>query len=194
MPAQSAQVLAVACLCVLLNAGCDRGAELQILPNADSGTSNMDSVDSGTTQLSCVDVSHVDEQQRFELEVIGTGFDADEGRVIRVVATHGEPNYAVGEATIRDGEFDIDLPVALGDYTGLGLYVDRIRNEACDSADEVLWQFTTGPGSALGPAISMRNGRAVWEVTPNTLSIFEQAGPCNINGIFDLTVALPCAD
>jgi hypothetical protein len=40
----------------------------------------------------------------------------------------------------------------------------------------------------------MRNGHAVWEVTPNTLSIFEQAGPCNINGIFDLTVALPCAD
>lgn len=171
--------------------GCDREDEPARVGGDAHDSGNADA-ENGTTV--CVDVSHVSDLQRNDLEVIGTGFDADEGRMIRVVVTLREPNYGLGEAPIQDGAFNLYLPGVLGDYTGLAVHVDRVRNDACDPDEEILWQATTGPASALGPEITESNGHAVWEISPDTLRTFEQAGPCNLNGIFDLTVALPCAD
>jgi hypothetical protein len=141
----------------------------------------------------CVDASHVDAMQTHSLDVIGSGFDAYEGRMIRIVVTLGEPTYGIGEAPILGGSFEILLPSALGDYTGIGVYVDTVRDDACSPVDEILWQRTTGPASAFGPGfVQGPQGEIVWEVTPDTLMTFDQAGPCNINGIFDLSNRLPC--
>lgn len=184
----------IVCALALLTVGCDREGEHQLprVVGRDAGDSGT--AVAGNELTVCVDVSHVGDLQRSDLEVIGTGFDADEGHMIRVVATLGEPNYGLGEVLIQNGAFNLYLPGVLGDYTGLAVHVDRVRNDACDPDEEILWQITTGPASALGPEISESNGHAVWEVSPDTLRTFEQAGPCNLNGIFDLTVALPCAD
>ena len=130
----------------------------------------------------CVDVSQVDDRQRDDLRVIGTGFDAYEGQVIRIVVTHGEPTYGLGDAPIVGGSFDIGLPGVLGDYTGIAVYVDTVRDDACNPEEEILWQAVTGPAP----------GDTVWQVTPDSLMVFDQAGPCNLNGVFDLTASLPC--
>jgi len=144
--------------------------------------------------VACVDVSHVGELQRDDLHVVGAGFDADEGRVIRVVATIGEPGYGLGEAPIMVGAFDMTLPGVLSDYTEIGVHVDRVRNARCDPDSEALWQQVTGPLSALGPGYTRTApGEVLWEITPDTLHTFEQAGPCNINGNFDLTIARRCS-
>jgi hypothetical protein len=141
----------------------------------------------------CVDISHVDEMQTDSLDVIGSGFEAYEGQMIRIVATHGEPTYGLGEAPIREGSFELLLPGVLGDYTGLGIYVDTVRDDTCSPRDEILWQRTTGPASARGPDFSQGSrGETVWKVIPGSLRTFDQAGPCNINGIFDLAKPLPC--
>jgi hypothetical protein len=175
------QAVGVAWASALLAVGCGDDSGQQ------AGTLNV-----GTG--SCVDVSHVDEMQRDDLEVIGTGFEADEGHMIRIVVTHGEPTYGLGEAPIERGSFDIFLPGVLGDYTGIAVHIDSVRNNACDPDEEFIWQMTTGPASARGPAFSETGGRTVWEVTPDTLWVFEQVGPCSLNGIFDLTTTLPCTD
>jgi hypothetical protein len=142
----------------------------------------------------CVDVSHVAALQKEDLQVVGTGFDAYERELIRIVATPGEPTYGFGQAPIEGGAFEILLPGVLGDYTELGVHVDTVRDDACNPGDEPLWQRVTGPLSALGPEI-VRNDRgvAVWEVTPDRLRTFEPAGPCNINGNFDLTRPIRCS-
>jgi hypothetical protein len=136
----------------------------------------------GVATGDCVDVSHVDARQVDDLRVVGTGFEVDEGRMLRIVVTHGEPTYGLGETQVVAGAFELLLPGTLGDYTGIGIYVDRVRDSACNPGDELLWQKTTGPAT----------GDTRWEVSPDTLMVFEQAGPCNINGIFDLTRPLPC--
>lgn len=130
----------------------------------------------------CVDVSHVDERQKDDLRVIGTGFTADEGETVRIVATHGAPSYGLGQTVIHHGSFDVLLPGVLGDYTGIAVHIDRVRDSACNPDDEFIWQWTTGP--ALGDTVV--------EVSPDTLRTFDQVGPCSLNGIFDLTTALTC--
>jgi hypothetical protein len=141
-----------------------------------------------------VDVSHVSPLQKEDLEVTGGGFDAYEGSMIRVVATLGEPAYGLGEAPIEGGAFDIFLPGVLGDYTELAVHVDRVRDDACNPDGEFIWQQATGPMSAWGPGYSRTaSGGIVWPVTPESLRTFEQAGPCNINGNFDLTKPLSCS-
>jgi hypothetical protein len=160
----------------------------------DGGTGGVGGGEAGSSPtVRCVDVSHVGPLQKKGLEVIGTGFDAYEGLMIRIIATLGEPAYGLGEAPIADGAFDIVLPGVLGDYTGIAIHVDRVRDDTCNPADEFIWQQATGPMSAWGPTFSTTaSGGAVWKVTPDTLRVFEQAGPCNINGIFDLAIPLPC--
>ena len=140
----------------------------------------------------CVDVSHVGPMQKKDLEVVGTGFDAYEGFMIRVLATLGEPAYGLGEAPIEGGAFDILMPGVLGDYTGLAVHVDRVRDDACNPDREFIWQQTTGPMSAWGLGLTTTSEGLAWDVTPDTLRVFEQAGPCNLNGIFDLTKPIPC--
>jgi hypothetical protein len=174
----------------LLASGCGRATGSGAGSADASGGNSSDG--SGTGSV-CVDVSHVDPRQKDNLDVIGSGFEAYEGRWIRVVVTHGEPTYGLGEAPILGGSFEIQLPGVLGDYTGIGIYVDTVRDHACSPGEEILWQVTTGPASARGPVFTLSApDAAVWEVTPSTLRTFEQAGPCNINGIFDLTNPLRC--
>ena len=168
----------------LLTVGCgnvksEQAGTPNSLPDASSGE--------------CVDVSHVDARQKDDLEVIGTGFEAYEGQIVRILVTHGEPTYGLGEAPIEDGSFDTYLPGVLGDYTGIAVHVDSVRDNACD-ADEALWQMTTGSASARGPWISESSGHAVWEVMPNPVWVFPEAGVCNLNGIFDLTTPIACTN
>jgi len=147
----------------------------------------------GGTPGACVDVSHVGALQKKDLQVIGSGFDAHEGLMVRIFSTLGEPAYGFGESRIEGGAFDIFLPGVLGDYTGLAVHVDRVRDNTCNPADEFIWQQTTGPMSAWGPGYTATaQGGAIWTVTPGTLRTFEQAGPCNINGIFALTIPIKC--
>jgi len=186
--------VAVAWASALLTVGCggdsgdQAGAEISMSGSGGGGSGG------GLGTGGCVDVSQVDDLQTQDLEVIGSGFEAYEGLMIRIIATIGEPNYGMGEAPIQDGAFDIFLPGVLSDYTELGVYVDRVRNDACDPDDELLWQMATGPLSALGPLISQNSGHAVCEMTPDRLRIFPEAGACNVNGNFDLTTPIHCAD
>jgi hypothetical protein len=159
---------------------------------ADAGDHDVFGGDS-TLAGPCVDISHVGAMQTLDLEVIGTGFAGDEGQMIRVVVTLGSPTYGLGEAPIRDAAFDIYLPHVLGDYTGIAVYVDRTRNDACDPDQEVMWQVTTGPASALGPGFTKVDGHVVWAVTPASLRVSNIVPPCILNGIFDVSTTLACA-
>jgi hypothetical protein len=174
---------AVAWASVLLALGCgnvkrERADTTNALPDGGS--------------VECVDVSRVDARQLDSLYVIGDGFQAYEGQMMRILVTHGEPTYGLGEAPIEDGFFDIYLPGVLGDYTGVAFHLDRVRNNACDPDQEILWQETTGPASSRGPLYPTVDGSVVRVVTPETLRVFEQAGPCSLNGIFDLTTPIAC--
>jgi hypothetical protein len=161
------------------------------IPSGSSGEAAGGSSGGEAANVPCVDVSHVSPRQSTALRTVGSGFDAYEGQMIRIVATVGEPYYGLGEAPIEGGAFDILMPGVLGDYTELGVYVDTVRDDACDPGDEILWQRATGPLSAPG-LMEDANGVAVWQITPNDLMTFDQAGPCNINGNFDAANRLRC--
>ncbi len=126
----------------------------------------------------CVDVGAL---QKKDLRVVGRGFDAYEGLTIRILVSLGEPAYGLGEAPIEAGAFDILLPGVLGDYAGIAVHVDRVRDNACNPDREFIPGFSTS-GSSV----------AVWEVTSDTLRVFKEVGPCSLNGIFDLAIPLPC--
>lgn len=134
----------------------------------------------------CVDFSHFEDTMRmkWDLRVIGTGFEADEGSRVRVVVTFsGEPSYGLAETAIQSGAFDITLPAATEPYTGIGVYFDRGRDDACDVEVDTLFTRTTGGVY----------GDYVWEITPDEPDP-AGASPCYINGIFDLTTPLPCPE
>jgi hypothetical protein len=134
----------------------------------------------------CVDFSHFEYGPRmtWDLQVLGTGFEADEGDRVRVVVTYtGEPSYALAESTIQSGSFDIAMPGIIEPYTGIGVYIDEERNDACDVDVDKLFTLTTGGVF----------GDFVWEITPDEPDP-AGAAPCYINGIFDLTTALPCPE
>jgi hypothetical protein len=134
----------------------------------------------------CLDFSHFEDTMRmkWDLRVIGTDFEADEGSRVRVVVTYsGEPSYGLGETSIQSGDFDVTLPGAIEPYTGIGVYIDRGRDDACDVDADTLFTRTTGGV----------NGDFVWEITPDEPDP-AGASPCRINGIFDLTTPLPCPE
>jgi hypothetical protein len=188
--AYRAFVFSAACSLVI-GCGEDVGAERG---SGDGGGSDGAAGGAGSSPSArCVDVSHVGALQKKDLRVIGSAFDAYEGLTIRIVATLGEPAYGLGQGPIEGGAFDILLPGVLGDYTGIAVHIDRVRDDACNPDQEFIWQRTTGPLAALGPGFSTSGaGENVWKVTPDTLWVFEQVGPCNLNGIFDLAKPLPC--
>jgi hypothetical protein len=134
----------------------------------------------------CVDFSHFEDTLRtkWDLRVIGTGFEADDGSRVRVVVTFsGEPSYGLAETTIQSGAFDITLSAAIEPYTGIGVYFDRGRDDACDVDQDALFTRTTGGVF----------GDYLWEITPDEPDP-AGASPCYINGIFDLTTPLPCPE
>jgi hypothetical protein len=169
------------------------GAACCAIVACEHGSSARQRVSDGSASVACVDVSHVGALQRRDLHVIGSGFDAYDGLMIRILATLGEPEYGLGEAPITGGSFDMLLPGVLGDYTGIAVHVDRVRDNACNPSEEFIWQLTTGTLSALGPDFSTPDsGAIVWSIAPDMLKTFPQAGPCNLNGIFDLTQPVTC--
>ena len=132
----------------------------------------------------CLDLSHLEDtmRMRWDLRVIGTGFDADDGSRVRVVITFsGAPSYGLAETTVQGGSFDIVMPKAVEPYTGIGVYIDKGRDDACTLGVDGMWQRTTGGVS----------GDFLWQLTPDQKQP-SGASPCIINGIFDLTVPLPC--
>lgn len=131
----------------------------------------------------CVDLSHFEDsmRERWDLHVVGTGFDADEGSRVRIIVTLGEPSYGLVETTIENGGFSVTLSEATEPYTGMAVYIDRGRNDRCD-IDEDTW-FTHTSGGVYG--------EHTWAITPNTQPPSGES-PCYLNGIFDLATTLAC--
>jgi hypothetical protein len=136
--------------------------------------------------VTCVDISKAGtEPPRYAIEVVGGGFDAWDGKRLRVVTTDGEPAHGVAQTTIRSGAFTVTIPEVIGHYTGVGAYIDSNEDDACAAGEDPLWQMTTGVAA----------GDVTWELTPEFAggaSTGELA--CSINGIFDLTQTLSCGD
>jgi hypothetical protein len=133
----------------------------------------------------CLDFSHFEDSMRehWDLHIIGTGFEADEGSRVRVVVTLGEPSYALAETTIENGSFNVTLTAATEPYTGMAVYIDRGRNDRCD-IEEDTW-FTHTSGGVYG--------EHTWEITPDTEPPSGES-PCYLNGIFDLATTLSCPE
>jgi hypothetical protein len=159
------------------NGGAASGGDVGTAGNAGNGNAGGESGAGSTPD--CVDLSRIEKGTR-DLRVVGTGFSVDDGVLVRVVITpRGEPDYGIAETTMENGGFDIELPDAVGQYWGLGVYVDFGRDDAC-SSDDMEYQMTTGGDTA--------------DVTFEVPSSFREPGipMCSINGIFDMTRVLPC--
>jgi hypothetical protein len=131
----------------------------------------------------CADFSHAEPLRAplRDLQVVGTGFEAYEGDTVRLVITDGEPHYGLVETTIANGAYGFFLPGGVGIYTGLGVYVDVGKDDACTAGVDLFWEMTTGAGQ----------GAVKWEISPD-LKPSSSTSPCSLNGVFDLTQALPC--
>lgn len=131
----------------------------------------------------CTDFSHSEALWGTprDLLVVGTGFEAHEGDTVRLVITNGEPSYGLAETTVKDGAFEFSLPGAVGNYTGMGVYIDQGRDDACTLGVDLSWQRTTGGDTAP----------VTWTITPDSRPAASDS-PCDINGIFDITTTLPC--
>jgi hypothetical protein len=129
----------------------------------------------------CVDLSRAP-VGRFDFRVVGSGFDAYEGELVRAVVVNGNhPGYGLGQTTIRNGSFEIVLPKTNEPYTGYGVYIDRGGDDACTVNVDPFFQMTSG-----GVYQDVN-----WEINPQTRYL-QGLPPCNIDGIFDLTQPLPC--
>ncbi len=131
----------------------------------------------------CADFSHADVGfgPPRDLRVVATGFEAYEGETVRLVITIGEPRYGLAETAVKNGAFEFVLPGAVGNYTGMGIYVDKGKDDACTLGVDPSWQMSTGGD----------HGDVRWALTPSSPPP-SGAAPCFINGIFDITKMLPC--
>src|SRR5258706_5049164 len=127
--------------CCLLSAGCGKDTRSQLgsmggsagkgEAACDAGGGDAGAGDDGcagsTRPDGCFDLSHFEDTMRmkWDLRVIGTGFEADEGSRVRLVITFsGAPSYGLAETTIQNGSFDFLMPKAVEPYTGMGVYID----------------------------------------------------------------------
>jgi hypothetical protein len=148
----------------------------------------------GAEDDSCTNVSGGGDEPWFDLIVVGTRFDADEGKRMRfVVGTQAGNRLGIAELPIVGGAFALTIPEVLnsGWYVGVTLYVDRNDNDACET-EEHTWNFTTR--SVLG---DMRFDVTPDELCDDTLMTCRAAQPatevCRIgSGDTDLTAPLPC--
>lgn len=131
----------------------------------------------------CTDFSHAETLwgPPRDLRVIGSGLEAHDGDTVRLVITNAEPHYGLAETAIKNGAFEFVLPGAVGNYTGMGVYIDKGKDDACTLGVDPSWQMTTGGD----------HGAVTWEITPRSEPP-AGASPCNINSIFDPTKTLPC--
>jgi hypothetical protein len=99
----------------------------------------------GSSTGSCVNISGAGDEPWYDLTVVGTEFDADEGARMRIVVATAAPNrVGIADVPIVNGSFSVSMPGVLnaGWYEGLTLYVDRNDNDVCEP-DEPVWQMTT---------------------------------------------------
>jgi len=165
-------------------AGRDEGAA-----GAGGGTAGTGGGDSGfggvagaTSAADCFDLSGAP-VGRYDFRVTGSGFDAYDGEKVRAVVVYmSGAGHGLGEATIRNGSFEIALPKTNEPYTGYGVYIDRGRDNACTLDVDPFFQMTSG---GVYQDVS-------WEINPQT-HYLQGLPPCNIDGIFDLTLPLPCS-
>jgi hypothetical protein len=131
----------------------------------------------------CTDFSHAEPLwgPPRDLRVVGSGFDVHEGDTVRLVITIGEPRYGLAETTVKNGAFEFVLAGSVGNYTGMGIYVDKGKDDACTLGVDPSWQMSTGGD----------HGDVRWALTPSSPPP-SGAAPCIINGIFDITKMLPC--
>ena len=123
------------------------------------------------------------EKQPYDARLVGSDFNDWDGEIVRVVVNSdgwGGEVYAVMETTIQNGAFDLLMPGTLGlDFTSIGIYIDLERDDACSVA-EPMWQTNTG----------ILQGHTTREFSADR-GQWTQA-PCNINGMFDIAVVIPC--
>jgi hypothetical protein len=146
------------------------------------GTDSGGGGDGGTAGAAdCFDLSHAP-VGRYDFRVVGSGFDAYDGELVRAVVVNGNhPGYGLGQTTIRNGSFEIVLPKTNEPYTGYGVYIDRGADNACTLSVDPFFQMTSG-----GVYQDVN-----WEINPQT-HYLQGLPPCNIDGSFDLTQPLPC--
>jgi hypothetical protein len=141
------------------------------------------SAESGTGE--CVDFSHAEAVWGAprDLLVAGTALDEFEGETVRLIITvNGEPKYGLAETVIGGGSFEFAIPGGVGNYTGLGVYIDRGKDDACTPGVDPMWQRSTGGD----------HGPVRWDVNPGSMRPSPGIPPCSINAIFDLTTPLHC--
>jgi len=100
---------------------------------------------SGSATGSCVNVSGAGDEPWFDLTVVGTQFDADEGQRMRIaVGTQAGNRFGIAELPIVGGAFTLSMPEVLnaGWYVQVTLYVDRNDNDTCET-DEHVWDWAT---------------------------------------------------
>jgi hypothetical protein len=131
----------------------------------------------------CIDFSHAEGGwgPPRDLRVVGADLQAYEGETVRLVITIGEPRYGLAETAIKNGAFELTLPGAVGNYTGMGAYIDKGKDNACTLGVDASWEMTTGGD----------HGDVTWNITPSSPPPAGHS-PCNINGIFDMTRLLAC--
>lgn len=147
----------------------------------------------GSPTGACVNVSGAGDEPWFDLTIVGTQFNADNGARMRVVVATQTPNrVGIGDIPIENGAFTLSMPQVLnsGYYVGISLYVDRNQDNACETAEDV-WDFTT-------PIVA---GNLQYDVTPDKwcngasclLRSQSTQAPCFVGtGQTDLTKPLPC--
>ena len=99
----------------------------------------------GTAQGACVNLAGAGDEPWFDLTVVGTHFDADEGGRVRIAVATQTPNrVGIADLPIATGSFTLAMPGVLnaGWYVGVTLYVDRNDNDTCEP-DEHVWDWTT---------------------------------------------------
>lgn len=136
-------------------------------------------------RAACVSVQGSGQGPWYDVDVVGTEFDAYDGRRVRViVALNAAANRSgVAEATISGGRFALAMPaVRSAAYTEIGVYVDVDDSGGCD-VGEPLWAYTT-PGAGGDIALA---------ITPSQPAPLREADDCVMNGWFDVAERLPCS-
>jgi hypothetical protein len=170
--------------------------------DSNGGDASMDAGDTDpcgqTASASCVTVSGTCEANGgscFDLEVVGSQFDAYDGQLARVVTNAfgidlSDVGTVVGvsEVKIVGGAFALSMPQTLTGYSGISLYIDHNCSSTCD-VGEPMWGITTGVTATFDSPYLV-------ELTSSDLSAFDApasdwVGGCVNNGS-DLATYLPC--
>lgn len=146
----------------------------------------------------CVSVTGGGLEPWLDLSVMGSLFDAHEGRRMRiVVSSHVGGRLGVADVAVTNGAFDVTIPgtINYGYYTEIAFYVDNDADDVCD-AGEPIWGFVTGIVQENVVVDATPDGLCVSGGGPSVgagcRSWLPSAGDCFVNGQTDLQMNLPC--